>query len=186
MGHVTFKYRSQWGELQERAYQGKCRRRTVGRLLVFLLVPLAVGCGSGSEVGPGAEREVKRPQPAPVQVARRTPRINAFGYPIYEPVGPPALSAAESTEDLKGRSQGEIEDFLGPPTAITRDGDIRVLRYRGMECSLALFLYLDMEGRLVVAFAKHEWVAPKAANVRSCLLSLAKGRPRRSATYIEP
>jgi len=163
------------------------RRRQIGPLpLFFLLVPLAVGCSCCSGVESVGKQEVRRPQPAPVQVARRTPRVNAFGYPIYEPMGPLPLEAAQSIDDTIGRSESEIMDFFGPPTVVVRDGDIRILRYRGIRCSIAFFLYLDAEGRRVVAFGNHERHVPIAANVRSCLLSLARVRPTRSgAGYIE-
>lgn len=110
----------------------------------------------------------------PLQVAQRTPRINAFGYPVYELVGQLPLEAAQSINDVTGRSQSEIEDFFGLPVAIVRDGEIRILRYRSTRCSIAFFLYPDTAGRRAVAFANYEWNAPTTASARSCLLSLAR------------
>lgn len=179
---VTLLYLNIWVMVGEHARGGtrstKRRRGTGGAwAFLILLMPLAAGCGCSSGPDTIGEQEVRRPQPAPVQVARRTARVNAFGRPIYEPVGPLPLAAAQSIEDTVGRSQEEIEDFFGPPTAAVRDGNIRVLRYRGAHCSIAFFLYQDTEGRRVVTFANHEWNGPTAANVRSCLHSFGRSQP---------
>jgi len=179
---VTLLYLNIWvmlGELARRGVRSAKRRRGAGGACAFLmlLMPLAAGWSCSSGAGTMGEEEVRRPRPAPVQVARRTARVNAFGRPIYEPVGPLPLAAAQSIADTVGRSQDEIEGFFGPPTAVVRDGNIRVLRYRGARCSIAFFLYLDTAGRRVVTFANHEWNAPTAANVRSCLHSFGRGHP---------
>jgi len=100
--------------------------------------------------------------------------MNAFGYPVYEPVGRALLEAAESVDDLTGTSEAEIEDFFGLAAGVVRDGEIRILRYQSTRCSVAFFLYPDAAGRRAVAFGKYEWNAPSRANARSCLLSLAK------------
>jgi hypothetical protein len=100
--------------------------------------------------------------------------MNAFGYPVYEPVGQARLEAAESVDELNGTSETEIEDFFGLAAGDVRDGEIRILRYQGTRCSVAFFLYPDAGGRRAVAFGRHESNAPRPANARSCLLSLAR------------
>jgi hypothetical protein len=170
---------------ERRRRTGFDRKRWQRRIKVLassaILACLGVGSGCSS-TAPSEDQEVSRPRAAPLPATRRTPRVNAFGHPIYESAGPVPLEHVQSIEETVGRSQSELEEFLGPPTGMVRDGDIRILRYRGAQCSVAFFLYLDTEGRRVVAFAKHEWHGTTRARSRSCLLSLAKARRTNAAS----
>jgi hypothetical protein len=143
-------------------------------LFAFICASALAGCGGGLAEATG-EPEVKRPQP--LRAAQRTARMNAFGYPVYEPAGRALIEAAESVDDLTGTSEAELENFFGLAAGVVRDGEIRILRYQSTQCSLAFFLYPDAGGRRAVAFGKYERTGPLRANARSCLLSLA--RPQR-------
>jgi len=120
--------------------------RPIGR---GFLMALLLGLGACASDG----RRPTAPEPTPV-IAPTAPAAPAF-----------------LTEDVLGRTAGEIDARLGAPALVRREGAGEFRRYDLARCALIVLIYPDTEGRAVAEHAEAGALATdaRAPSLEDCL-----------------
>lgn len=90
---------------------------------------------------------VAPPPPDPTPDFPRPPvKPASIPEPPAEPANP--FPAIRSLSDLIGKSEAEVYVLLGPASGRREETTATVLEYEFGQCSLDLFLYMDMENKV--------------------------------------
>lgn len=79
----------------------------------------------------------------------------------------------EDPEKLLGLDAAALQDLLGDPTLVRRDGDAEVWQYRASACVLDLFIYGDDKRVEHVELRDREGGA--ADGIRACFAAMLNG-----------
>lgn len=117
--------------------------------VVFLLAGMAMGlaaCGSttappgSTNVNYGAVNDQGNVTTTTRPNMRKKPENSAAGAMVAIPFKP------IPSDTLKGLSEDDVENKIGPPEMIRGEGDIRVWQYRSDKCSFDAFFVPGAEG----------------------------------------
>ena len=103
----------------------------------------------------------------------------------------PALLAEQLSEDTKpdipayvaepdhvlGLTPADVQDWLGPPDLVRRDGHVQIMLYKGTDCALdVIFFETNPEDHFRAGDLLARDSDGKAMNAATCLRGLAPGR----------
>ena len=126
-------------------------RRLPGRLAAVAALALLAACG---ETGPGEQA------------------ADDSGQVHYNGAASPA-PREEDPDKLMGLEVDTIQDLLGDPALVRRDGDAEVWQYRAAACVLDLFIY--GRPKRVEHVDLRDRSGAVTDGVRSCFASMLKG-----------
>lgn len=111
-------------------------RKPVTPLAIILSAALVLGgCTTVDEPEAAAQDETAVEQPAETaETPPASPSMPYSGVAVLPPVN-------DDPQQLMGLDRDELNEKLGEPSLIRRDGDAEVWQYRGENCVLDLFLY---------------------------------------------
>jgi hypothetical protein len=168
-------------------------------LLSLLLLPACANFQSAFDAPQPAVAPPSKPRPRPAAQAPAAPPPAAAGHATAPSAGPtpsspgpssPGSPSPGSTEvanatpapeqqaaapvKLTGLTQRETVALLGSPSTETDQPPAKVWRYRGRDCTLQLFFYLDLQRNEF--FALHQSVdgAATPAAQQSCIQGLRR------------
>lgn len=96
---------------------------------------------------------------------------------LTPPTRPPTRKA--TLDALPGMSGGDLTTLLGAPQFRRRDGQAEIWQYRGIACTLDVFLYSDgnvLRVRYVDARGRDEVQAKNPAEARACAGAMIESR----------